>query len=315
MRQTYAVDAGGPQLSEYRTTLQAQQAYNRRQLNLANVAARGLPEGDLPDQRGPALQEAARLYGGYEPPAGPTNRQLAALDQKSPEKKAIAEEVTAGAFNKLLKERLVKEYGVDTIVNGVNTRILPPEIDRLGLGHRPTSAEHVDEILKTIKPEAETGKHLDLFNNPATRDTARVQMLNGYRADRKAQGLPMDPATETFIKTAPATRENVQWFQQNYKPTGAPGGATPGVAPAAGNLPAATSYEQLTPAQGQRVRKLRQAAEAEEDAKRNLATTDVIPHVTPEEFQADLRKKEAQREQEARKRDLRFLGQLNQPRL
>jgi len=142
MRQTFATDEGGPQLSEFATPLRAAQAYNR-----------------------------AAGKGEFEPEKGPALRLLA---EKNPERIAQANLVTEKGFRDVLNERLLKEYGVEDKEKGL---ILPPAIQRLALGHRPQSKEEVESIFQQIAPEGGKIKAVNRWNDPKTGMAIRRQLL------------------------------------------------------------------------------------------------------------------------------------------
>ena len=102
MKQTFATEAGAPQLSEFATPLQAGQAFNRNQLNQDLALAAKTP-GVTPNVL--ALTEK---YGGYVPPEGPKieaagaeARLAAAAELKSPEKVAEAERIRAAEADRV----------------------------------------------------------------------------------------------------------------------------------------------------------------------------------------------------------------------
>lgn len=181
MTQTFATDAGGPQLSEYATPLRAKQAFNRN-------------EGE----------------GEYEPSEGPKLRLAASLETKNIDKLAASQGIEEGRAQKAFRNRLLSEFGVNDPEKGL---VLPGYLEKLALRHTPTTMAQVDTSFQRFAPEAATEKQLDLFNNPATREQARVQALTNYR--RKA-GPNADPAEEGRIKTAPITRENLKGFMDIY---------------------------------------------------------------------------------------------------
>jgi hypothetical protein len=75
----------------------------------------------------------------------------------------------------------------------------------------------VKGFLEKMGPEVEQGKHLDLFNNPATREPARAQILRNYREETQAAGRGPDLNTENYIKTEPVSPANLNWFRQAYQ--------------------------------------------------------------------------------------------------
>jgi hypothetical protein len=193
MRQTYApLRQAGQQFieGEFATPTMARQAFNR-----------------------------AAGTGEYVPPEGP---RLQAAD-KNPDRKAAADMVTRAEFGKVLNERVLKDYGVKAKgEDGKDTWMVPPEIQRLTLGHRPGSQEEVESILQQIKPEADKAKSITLYNDLKNPETLGLR-------NRAASLYPNDPKMQEFIKTAPIDQNNLTWFQGQFAkvpqaapPSGAP---------------------------------------------------------------------------------------------
>ena len=120
MKQTYAADTGGPQLSEFATPTQAKQGYNREQLGM-NLAAIGkLP----PEAQAGAREAVAEKFGGYIHPKGPEIRaegeqarlNIASEIEKRPDLVALAEERKAATAKTVGDENVstLKNYLVNT---------------------------------------------------------------------------------------------------------------------------------------------------------------------------------------------------------
>jgi hypothetical protein len=218
MRQTFATDAGGAQLSEFATPLQAQQAFNREGLREATGATKLLPE----KERLAALSKATEQFGGYEPAQGPALRLLA---ERRPDLQTQANLVTEAGFQKTLNKRLLNKYG--EVKEG--SLVLPLAIQKLAMEYEPKSKEEVESILQQIKPEAEKSSFISLHNdlkNPVT-----IGLRN-----KVASLFPNDSKMQEFIKTAPIDKSNAEWFQKQFAivtsppqaPAG-PAGPTPAI--------------------------------------------------------------------------------------
>lgn len=162
--------------------------------------------------------------GEYESPEGPKLRLVADLENKRPDLKVQANLVREKGFKDVLNERLLKDYGVEDKEKGL---ILPPEIQRLALGHRPQSIEDVETILGQIKPEAVKAKTINTYNDLKNTETL------GFR-NRAAALYPNDAKMQEYIKTAPITDTNLGWFQDHFSRVPQPAGP-----PAASATPAA----------------------------------------------------------------------------
>jgi hypothetical protein len=187
MRQTFATDAGGAQLSEFATPLRAQQAFNKNQ---------GVGE--------------------FEPAQGPALRLLA---ERRPDLQAQANLVTEAGFQKTLNERLLKEYGVEDKEKGL---ILPPAIQRLTLGHRPQSKEEVESILQQIAPEGGKIKGTNLWNDPKTGMAMRRQLLATTTDPAEQKRIKEEVVTPETLEWFEGRRTGRRTGQP-----GAPAAATP----------------------------------------------------------------------------------------
>lgn len=125
MKQTYAMDTGGPQLSEFATPTQARQAFNRRESdkNLADIG--NLP----PEAQGGARAAVREKFGGYEPVEGPRLRLEGAVKTQLPSEQALADERAAfaeqrkakAASDALANASIVGSQNVSSLNNYVKT--------------------------------------------------------------------------------------------------------------------------------------------------------------------------------------------------
>jgi hypothetical protein len=210
MRQAYATEAGGPNLTEFATPVQAQQAFNREQAREA---------GNTP--------EAVKQYGEFVPTGGTLEAQKHTNKLLEIAAQGKSQEVAAGTAlrqqqqgQQYLNQMLLSEYGVED--PKTKEKVLPDYVQKAALSLLPEIKDMggVQQLMEKIRPALEQGKQIDVFNNPATRGNTRSSILANYQADMQAQGKAADPNVVRWITSEPVTPANLAWFQQRVSKIG-----------------------------------------------------------------------------------------------
>jgi hypothetical protein len=191
--------------------------------------------GGAPGEEWGSLQRAAQAVnraageGEYVPPGGSLEalrhknklEEIRATGKAEEARGGLAAQAQKGATD-YLEKMLLQGHGIDEKDAGgkpTGNRMLAPYAREYMLKILPQvkTMEDVPKLLEQAGPELERGKQMDLFNNPATRETSRAQILNNYRSQMQAAGQAPDPNTENYIKTTPVSGANVDWFNQRYQ--------------------------------------------------------------------------------------------------
>jgi hypothetical protein len=234
---------------EFASPIQAQQAFNRGQLNMNLAAIGNLP----PEAEGGARVAVNEKFGGYDPLKGPEMRLAGYLQEgvervkaetynKQPQLQAAADVINSDQAAKLFDQKLKAVYGEEATDDKGNIRyVLPPAIAHAASGYIPQSPAEVDAAIEKAKPAIETAKTVNMFTDPAKGDPARAGILKQYRAEQAAKGQPPDPVVEKYITSSPVGAHNADWFKTAYQR--ATPAAGPAMVPAPGAPPAIPARE------------------------------------------------------------------------
>jgi hypothetical protein len=207
IRQTYASEAGGPNLTEFATPVQATQAYNREQQRLAG---------------GPTNEAAVKQYGSFVPAGGAMEQlkaEAASAANKRPVLSAMASRLTAQTYTDSLRHDLISQgLGVDV---GEGKKALPPEVESMIQAHSRFLKDEpsYQQVLGKIIPAAQLHQEISGYNDKTSGGAIRKQILDAN------PDLKNDKAFQTRVKEEIVTPKNVDWWRQQINKVKAQPGA------------------------------------------------------------------------------------------